>query len=465
MPEENMILDQAVNEAPRVLSQPHARSTYQIVSMVAYLLGVPKKIFEHDYEPPKIDVYERLEKNRHTRIIRHLCILRTAIESKFKVINDRMTHEYRSLMTIPEVPKESIEQLAADGIQIIRAKYELADYIMYINRYISDRINNCRELFPIWLSWQYLRNIFLMPNGLTEKGTKEAAQLYYANKLYYPYQMYMNWKPSDQGNILYNDRKFVTLLYEWNNDEFTDFSKVSDVSGFTKGSIYEFLDDSIRTVMVVDCENSDPYNLCATLNNLSHETMGKIVKIILYNDVNAASAWSILENYTKIPVENILIERVKENKSLVDIRLSVGACREFYENKADSFIIVSSDSDYWGLISSLPEARFLVMVEHDKCGPDLKAAMINSGITFCYIDDFYSGNSNDIKLNALIREVYRYMEQAVQLNVYEMMNAAFQSTRVTMSESEKKQFYNRYIKPMHLVIDNAGNVSIQLRSK
>lgn len=465
MPEDIMVMDQAVSEAPRVLPQPHARSTYQIVSMVAYLLGVPKKIFEHDYEPPKLDIYERLEKNRHARIIRHLCILRTAIESKFKVINERMVHEYRSLMTIPEVPKDSIEQLAADGIQIIRAKYELVDYIMFINRLISDRINNCREVFPIWLSWQYVRNIFLMPNGLTEKGTKEAAQLYYANKLYYPYQMYMNWKPSDQGNILYNDRKFVTLLYEWNQDEFTDFSKVSDVSGFTKGSIYEFLDDSIRTVMVVDCENSDPYNLCATLNNLSHETMEKIVKIILYNDVNAASAWSILENYTKIPVENILIERVKENKSLVDIRLSVGACREFYENKADSFIIVSSDSDYWGLISSLPEARFLVMVEHDKCGPDLKAAMINSGITFCYIDDFYSGNSNDIKLNALIREVYRYMEQAVQLNVHEMMNAAFQSTRVVMSDSEKKQFYNRYIKPMHLVIDNAGNVSIQLQSK
>lgn len=465
MPEDIMVMDQAVSEAPRVLPQPHARSTYQIVSMVAYLLGVPKKIFEHDYEPPKLDIYERLEKNRHARIIRHLCILRTAIESKFKVINERMVHEYKSLMTIPEVPKDSIEQLAADGIQIIRAKYELVDYIMFINRLISGRINNCREVFPIWLSWQYVRNIFLMPNGLTEKGTKEAAQLYYANKLYYPYQMYMNWKPSDQGNILYNDRKFVTLLYEWNQDEFTDFSKVSDVSGFTKGSIYEFLDDSIRTVMVVDCENSDPYNLCATLNNLSHETMEKIVKIILYNDVNAASAWSILENYTKIPVENILIERVKENKSLVDIRLSVGACREFYENKADSFIIVSSDSDYWGLISSLPEARFLVMVEHDKCGPDLKAAMINSGITFCYIDDFYSGNSNDIKLNALIREVYRYMEQAVQLNVHEMMNAAFQSTRVVMSDSEKKQFYNRYIKPMHLVIDNAGNVSIQLQSK
>ena len=136
----------------------------------------------------------------------------------------------------------------------------------------------------------------------------------------------------------------------------------------------------------------------------AHETMEKIVKIILYNDVNAASAWSILENYTKIPVENILIERIKENKSLVDIRLSVGACREFYENKADSFIIVSSDSDYWGLISSLPEARFLVMVEHDKCGPDLKAAMINSGITFCYIDDFYSadGGSSDLKQNLLL---------------------------------------------------------------
>lgn len=77
--------------------------------------------------------------------------------------------------------------------------------------------------------------------------------------------MYINWQPEEVGNILYNDKKFVTLLYSWNNDYFTEYSKVSDAGSYIKGSIYEFIESSEKTVIVVDCENSDPYKLCATL--------------------------------------------------------------------------------------------------------------------------------------------------------------------------------------------------------
>ena len=32
-------------------------STYEIVSKVAYLLGISRRIFENEHEPPKLDVY------------------------------------------------------------------------------------------------------------------------------------------------------------------------------------------------------------------------------------------------------------------------------------------------------------------------------------------------------------------------------------------------------------------------
>lgn len=234
-----------------------------------------------------------------------------------------------------------------------------------INRLLSDRINNCRDLFPIWISWEYIRELFITPNGLTEEGTRDAARLYYSHKDLYPYQMYINWFPSSEGNILYSDKKFAVLLYRWHNDEFTDFSKVSDAGDFIKGGIYDFLEQSIKSAVVVDCENSDPYKLCATLRNLGGDVLEKISKIVLYDDVHSASAWRILSSYVSCPVEHIMIDRVKKTKSLVDIRLTAGACKEFYQNNVDSFILVSSDSDYWGLISSLPDARFLVMVERE----------------------------------------------------------------------------------------------------
>ena len=442
-------------------------STYVIVSKVAYLIGVPKRIFDNEHEPPQLEVYQQLENDKNARIIRNLCIIRTEIERNFRHINREMKMEYKSILTLPQyVPADSINQLLADGINFIKkSSTKLSDHIVEINRIISDRINNCKSLFPLWLNWKYIRDLFIMPNGLYEKETKAAAGVYYASLRLYPYQMYINWQPHDEGNILFNDKKFVTLLYRWHGDEFTEYSKVSDAGSYIKGSIYDFIEDSERVVVVVDCENSDPYKLSATLRRLDSVYTDKITSIILFDDIHTATAWSILERFTSIPVEHILIERIKQNKSLVDIRLTARACQEHYENKVDSFIIVSSDSDYWGLISSLPKAQFLVMIEHDKCGPDMIAALVDSGIFYCYLDDFYSGDSEELKTNAIFQEMRNYMKKAVRLNVNDMFNDALRATRIEMTSAERQQFYNKYIKTLQLSIDDDGDVSLLIKVK
>lgn len=38
-------------------------STYEIVSKVAYLIGVPVRMFENEHDPPKLEVYERLSQD------------------------------------------------------------------------------------------------------------------------------------------------------------------------------------------------------------------------------------------------------------------------------------------------------------------------------------------------------------------------------------------------------------------
>ncbi len=464
-------MNRDLNETSSLQSQSETttdiyfKNTYTIVSTVAYLLGVPERIFQNEFGSPRPEIYERLEKERSARIIRNLCMLRTAIERNFGYINEKMTFEYKGLMSMPElIPIDAIAQLEREHINIVKTHSKLVHYVIDINRLIMDRINNCKDFFPMWLKWQYLREIFIMPNGLTEEGTKEAANTYYMNKNYYPYRMYMNWPPSDQGNILYNDKKFVTLLYEWNNDKFEDLSKVSDAGSRTKGNIYQFLEDSGRTVVVVDCENSDPYKLCAVFNHLEADILEKIARIVLFDDVHTTDAWAILEQYVHVPIEHIVIERIKQNKSLVDIRLTADACKEFYQNKTDSFVIVSSDSDYWGLISALPDAHFLVMIEREKCGPDMKTALAASGIFYCFLDDFYSGDNQDIIVNALIRETRKYLDFTVKFNVQDLMNHILQATRVTLSDEEKKQFFDKYLKSMRLVIDDSGEVRVELNS-
>lgn len=441
-------------------------STYDVVSKVAYLIGVPKSIFENEHEPPVLEIYRQLDQQKNARIIRNLCRVRTAIERSFGRINGKMRTEYRSIFSLPEyIPEDAIIQLSNDGIQFrTKSTSKLSHYIIEINGLISDRINNCKSIFPEWLNWNYIRDMFIMKDGLTENGTKVAASIYYPNKHCYPYFVYINWSPQENGNILYNDKKFVTLLYQWNNDYFTDFSKVSDACSYVKHNIFEFVDSANKIVISVDCENSDPYRLCAALKSLDQETASKIQKIMLIDDVHTVDAWGILKDHTSIPVEHIMTERVKEDKSLVDIELTAITCREHYKNDVDSFILVSSDSDFWGLISTLPDAKFLVMVEREKCGPNIKQAFFSNGIFYCYIDDFYTGNGEDIKKNALFRELYRSLDNALHLNAKTMLQEALTATRIDMKPAEQKQFYDKYMRNMRLIIDDEGNASLELNT-
>ena len=458
---QDMIAPYVYQEDERIRNRD---STHEIVSKVAYLIGVYRWHFEQSDEPLRLDIYDELDLLKNARILRNLCMVRSAAERWFGKINEQIQKEFKSIYSVPEyMPQDALEQLRADGIYLSkRAGTQLVHLIIELNRYICDRVNNCKNLFPVWLNWNYIRDLFVMKNGLTERGAKEAADVYFKNMECYPYGIYINWKPNQCGNILFSDKKFVSLLYQTHKDRFTDFAKVSDIGDFVKENIYDFIGGANKVVMVVDCENSDPYRFCAVLNGLEAKALSKIHKIMLFDDVHTVNAWRILESCTSIPVEHIMTKRVKEEKSLVDIEMTALTCREHYRDQVDSFVIVSSDSEYWGLISTLPDARFLMMIEKEKCGPEMKAMLAKHGIFYCYIDSFYDGNCEIIKRRALFNEIYRILNKSVQLNVHEMFKEALNATRIQMKPAEQKQFFAKHISKMKLVINENGDVSIEL---
>jgi len=371
-------------------------------------------------------------------------------------------NEYKRIDNIPEfVPVESLEQLTKDGVWLFSKHHkDLNYYIIELNRNISERINNCKYLFPNWVKWDYIKDIFVIPNGFTESGVKKAVDVYYANMDSYPYKMFINWKPRSSGNVLYNDKKFLTLLYDMNDDIFTDMNRVSDVGAYTKEGIYQFLNNSDNVAMIVDCENSDPYRLCAVLQGLPKDKIGKIRKIILVDDINTCKAWKVLKYYTSIPVEHVMTERVIERKSLVDIELSVRTCMEFFKNQVDSFIIASSDSDYWGLVNSLKEAHFIFMVERENFGVDMKNMLIDHNIFYCYIEDFYAEDMNDIKMKALYHEMCKILSVQVAFNINDIVDMVLESIQIDLLDSERDKFMKEH--PMNLNVDEAGNVTIGL---
>ena len=70
-----------------------------------------------------------------------------------------------------------------------------------------------------------------------------------------------------------------------------------------------------------------------------------------------------------------------------------------------------------------------------------------------YIDDFYAGHTSDIKRGALFREMQRYLESCLHLNAREMFEEALCDTSIQMTMSERKQFYDKHIRQMRLVLD------------
>ena len=436
--------------------------TVDIVSKVAYLAGIPVAVYEA--HPFKMDIFEELNNFKPAKVVRILNTIRTTIIRNYDKVDSRMRYDMKNLNSMEDLfSKDDIRYLEKNEVQLIKANYKPTNYLMDINKLIADNINKCKDLFPLWVQWDYIRELFLMPKATTASNVKSESLKFTHALNDYPYQMYLGWAPKEQGNFFYNDKKFLEILYVHNNEIFYDSQKVIDNSTSTKKDIYKYLEENEDTIIVVDCENSDPYKLYGTLKSLNAEELHKIKKILLIDDIHTTTAWQILDKLLTIPVEHMLIERVKENKSLVDAKVIAETCKEHYLNKINSFILCSSDSDYWVLITTLADANFLVMVEDEKCGQDIQFALDNAGIVYCSMDDFTGGNTDDIKIRALVSQLQEYIKAHMDLNVNDMLDYAYTQTRIEMSPSEKRQFRDNYVRTMRLVIAPDGKVTIEMK--
>lgn len=438
--------------------------TYHIVSLVGYLIGVDKQFFappgEHRFEIPE---YEKADKIKNARIIRNLCRIRTGFEKNYSAIRKAFRYDIKNIGTVPElIPADAVDELARDGVSIYKSRPDADDYIITINREISNRINSVQSLFPEWINWRYIRDLFLMPNGTKPDGIKAAGLEYNKNRNKYPFQCYINWRGGDNGNILYCDEKFVTLLYECWEDCFENISLVRDAGNLTKADIYNFLADSGKAIMVVDCENSDPVKLAAALSSLSPSSKAKVAKILLFDSEYTTASWNILAQAGDFPIEHVTVLRLNEKKSQVDMTLATRTCKEVYTNGVDSVILVSSDSDYWALIQSLADIDFLVMVERRKCGSEILNALEQRNIVYCFLDDFCTNASYTIKTTTLLTELRSRLDAAISININDMLDDVIHNTWVQMSPKEKQAFYDRYIKTMKLCIGKTGQLVVAI---
>lgn len=437
--------------------------TKEVVTTIAYMIGVRMSALTVSYGECS-ELIEKLQADKDATTIRYLCKLRTVLMQKFKKTDDLMRYQLKNLHNIEWYDKDNIKQLEKWGFTIIQANSRSEKYMQDFTRLINENIDKCSHLFYDWLNWEYIRDLFFVPKYNKNGVMKVEFNKYMANIEHYPFQMYIHWQPAEVGSIIYSDRKFLKIIYGQHNDSFTDYTKYRDADDETRNNIYNFIDSTEKTAIAVDCENSDPYKLYSVLKGLNQEELAKIEKITLYDDPNTTAGWDWLSKFTQIPVEHIEIDRVTDRKSLVDVRMTASVVTDFYRDGITSFIIVSSDSDFWGLIESLPKAKFLVMYEYEKCGTAIKNALAQHGIYYCAIDDFCTAGTEELKRAVLFAELEKHLPSLIGENPLELTHKIYEATKVTATMKEMENFCNRYVKTLRLKVNSEGKFVIEIQT-
>lgn len=434
--------------------------TKYLTMKVAYILGVHEQYLQRDFRtedsPEKYtELLESLKKDKAATIIRSLTRLRTALMQHFQQTDREIKYALKNLSSLEFYDKKDIDFLMNCGIYIEKANYTAEKYMMDFCKLLSERIGNIDHLFnKDWERFDLIRHMIIIPKYAQQGVLKKEHARYHANINAYPYQVYIYDLPDGEGNLLFHDERFLQTLVLSHHEQYIANSNCIDADSSIKGDIYDFINRSQNTIIAVDCENSDVYKLLGLIRSLKEEMLQKVSKIILFDDIHTTLGWRLFEEYAKIPVEHIMVDRLVHRKSLVDIALAVNVTKRFYEGEADSFILCSSDSDYWPLISSLPQADFLIMYEYNLMSQAAKSALSENGYYYCSLDVFCTGNIDDFVKAVLFTAVQKELEQLPELDTHTIVEKAFMQADIEASPEEIKRFHEKYLKKLTLQLNN-----------
>ncbi len=413
------VMDDKEEEQNSISENRSSNHKADVVTVAAFLLGMKDEFLKSERSPYDQELVRKLELNSSAKDMRCLTMLRQQIMQNCKKISTKRKAEFPYSLDAAGlsdlINTQDIEYLKNRNMDIIIPRNNNLMYnIALINQYILDRVGNLKGLFYDWINFDYIKALFIMPGCnadrklLASRGQEFSDRIngvrseYYENFMKYPFNMFLVWpKPFDDngeggnaaGNIMGNDFWFLKQLYEANGDKFTKSNYVIDASEGTKQIVYDFVSEATNILVVVDCENASPYSLAGCLLNLDPEQIGKVKRIKLINDVHTSTAWDrfqemLAQDGRNIEVEIIPTTRVKEEKSLVDMIMAVEICKDHHVNSVDSVILVSSDSDFWGVIERLSSARFLVLNERMLTSQKIIENLNQYSIAHCFMDMF-----------------------------------------------------------------------------
>ncbi|MBR3835791.1 MAG: NYN domain-containing protein [Clostridia bacterium] len=444
----------------------YRRHSKSIALTIGFLLGITDDAIMMRLENPEeyIPIKETMEKDSDAVAIRHLNNIRSNLMLHFKDVSRNLHNIGIDFIPVYEMEefKEDFKALNRMSIYISTGRPDINEYIKNINFEISKRIDKMEKYFPDWVRFKHIRNMFMMPKQIPEERKK-----FQVHKSFYPFQRYFYWKhPFDVGYLLTTDADVLTIAYGNGNEIFTDHDRVSDASDLVKNNVNEFINSATKIQVFIDGENADPYRFASAIDGLNDDEVKKINKIVIYYDSEyTTKAWTMLKHFTfGVEVEAIPVERIREDKSLVDHRLVMGVSRALYRDNVDSIILVSSDSDFWSVIDASEDSiRYLVMVESEKCGHEFKSLLRDKEIFYCYLDNFMTPDDDSFFALVFKSELKKLLKEQLQLgSATKLFTEALTACRANVSTAEEDMLFEKYMKTLSLGVDKEGNFFVEI---
>ena len=443
------------------------QKTERIAATTAYLSGVDRKwIYKGlKYE----DLEAELDATINAKVFRTLCRLRTILLKNLREISDYRTYTLGSCEDWkPWFTKSDFTFLAKNGCELNTVPKKIEDLLCEINDKIAERVAAAVDaLYPSWVPKDYLIKLFSFPKKANKYTVKEEQKRYKLNYDRYPFQCYVYLSDPETGGIYLfkDDDVFLTELYLQNGEKFAEHDRCQDASVSVKRDVFNFLSDAKKTVLVVDCENSEPYKIYSFLTSEGiKQHTDKIEKIVLYDDIHTTNLWAHLQDTVSVPVERIETRRILPRKSVVDGTLIADICRYFYKDTVDSFVLCSSDSDYLPVILSLPEANFFVLTEEEKVSDLTLKEFDAESVSYASLDDFKAGDYEAFTNAILMAELTKRLPDVIGRNARELTDEIFLATGIEADEAEKDAFYKKYVKRISLKLNVAGVFEILIPS-
>ena len=135
-----------------------------------------------------------------------------------------------------------------------------------------------------------------------------------------------------------------------------------------------------------------------------------------------------------------------------------------YTYKQFTFTNNDNLSDFWGLISSLNEdTNFLVLVEGNKCGKDIKQALIDNETYYCNLDNFGTAAVADLKFNIIENSLRQVLDSLPLYNLKDLLEGCYTDLKVNVSPEEKTNHFKKFSSRISFKLTESGDYVFNLK--